>query len=52
MVRRIPAADSLADLGYRHAMGGAYRASWSNLEVEHFIYLEGVEAATSVYDAT
>jgi hypothetical protein len=40
MGHKIPATDALADLGYRSFTGRAYRASWSNMEVEHFICLE------------
>jgi hypothetical protein len=39
MARALPVKNVLSRLGYQPVEGRDYRASWSNSEVEHFIYL-------------
>jgi hypothetical protein len=41
MVRKIPATQALAGLGYQLLRGRVYKATWSGPDVEHFIYLNG-----------
>ena len=52
VVRKIPATQSLSELGYQPLHDRVYRATWSTPDVEHFIYLtggsQGVSAAFGV----
>jgi hypothetical protein len=37
------AAPALRDAGYEYVQGGIYKALWSTMEVEHFIYIRELE---------